>query len=143
MDEGIHVARQAPHVDGYDGPGLRPDRCRHGPGVERYGLVNVDDNRDRAGRDHGDRRRHVGAGGHEDFIARTHAQPGQRRRQSGRPAGRHADVLHAEELRVAPFEALALASFVIAEQLSAQQNFGYRVDFLLTNPVHVRPLARD
>ncbi len=69
--------------------------CVRGPtaastafGIDSNGVVDVDDDGDRAGGEHGDGGGHVGAGGHEHLVAGADAEADERGGQGRGAAGR-------------------------------------------------------
>ncbi len=112
----VHVARGAPHMNWHDGSRARPDSGLDRLGIDRDGFVDVDDQRDRADRQHRSRGRHIGVGRDDDFVARSEPDGGHRRGERIAAARGEREMLDAEMLRVARFERFAFIADAIAEK---------------------------
>ena len=140
LHDRVHVAGRTPHMHRDHRFGARPDRVLDRLRVDRDALVDVDDHRDGAGREHRHGRRHVGVRRHQHLVARPDAQGDHRRGQRIGAAAGQRHVAGAQILGVAPLEALALAADAVAEQVALADHLGDRVDLFLSNDVHGRSL---
>jgi hypothetical protein len=131
-----HVADLAPHVHGHHGPRARTDRLRHRVGVQHDRLVDVDDHGNGAGAQDRQRGGHVGAGRHNHFVARADTETHEGRLQRRRAAGCQEHMRDPEMARIAMLEPLARSALCVAEQLSALDGRGKRVDLLLSESQH-------
>ena len=83
----VHVACGAPHMNGHDGARARSDGGLDRLRIDRDGLVDIDDQRDRADREHRSRGRHIGVGRDDHFVAGAEADGGHRRGERVASAG--------------------------------------------------------
>jgi len=132
----VHVAGRTPHVDRDDGAGARADRLLDRLRIDGDALVDVDDHRDGAHRQHRRRRRHVGVGRHQHLVAGSEPDADHRRRQAEGAAGGQREVAGPQPVGVAPLEALALAVGAVAEQGAGADHLGDGVDLFLPGDVH-------
>ena len=135
------MSQAAPHIwTGMIAFVCGPMACAKGLRGDRDALVDVDDHRNGADRQHGRRGRHIGVGGNDDFVAWADAHRGQACRQSERPAGRKSEMADAEIGRVSLLKRRALALFAVPKQLARPDDPGDRLDLLLADDIHARQL---
>jgi len=116
---GIHIARQAIHVNGDDSFGARRDLARGVYRVERERRIHLSDDGHSAHRQRCECRRHKGVRRDDHLVARPHAHPHQPGDERRRPAGQRDGILRPNFRRPLRLEArrLALVAAEIAEQL--------------------------
>ena len=134
--QGVHVADKAPHMDGDDSLRVRADGGFDGLRIKRQRIIDIDDDGNGADGENGDGGCDVGAGGHEDFVARADFQTGEGGVEGDRAAGVQHNVFDAKVFSIAFLKCFAGVADAVAEKLSSSDDFCDGVDFFLTDFVH-------
>ena len=132
----IHVAGGTPHVDRNDGARMRADRVAYGRGADGEALVDVDDHRNGADRQHRRGRRHIGVGRNQHLVARADAETDKPGGKAIGAARSKRELADAEMLGIALLEALAFAVVAVAEQLARADHPCDRLDLFLAGQIH-------